>query len=333
LYLARTEHKGRFTYSLRESYPAAGCLQSREIYKLGPDPGRFVKYPGGNAYYFDEDLVDALEKQGVEDVDNRLDDLLLDFIKPEIRKIIGHFSNRHRSRAEAAANHTPTRYHPFDKRRLLFLKSGTVDQGPIDRLPGKFFRSLSAKSRDELEQSFLQAERALKPEDRKLYTYVVFDLQQHFSSPLAKRFPAAMDGDQLDAYFIKAVCELNDDRGFWHGHPRTEGLPAYLVRYVIMYFDNPFPAEDPMAAWIRDFMRSRRDFRFPDQPGPAMSLTAAAQALGLAAGDLQRMTPTALTRHYRKMAIKLHPDQGGDHDRFIQITEAYQSALQRLRKK
>jgi hypothetical protein len=32
------------------------------------------------------------------------------------------------------------------------------------------------------------------------------------------------------------------------------------------------------------------------------------------------------------MAIKLHPDQGGEADKFIRITEAYQAALHRLKK-
>ena len=100
-----------------------------------------------------------------------------------------------------------------------------------------------------------------------------------------------------------------------------------------MYFDNPFPEEDFRAAYVREFMRSRREFRFPGTPLPAMRLSAAAQALNLPPEKLKKMTAPALTRHYRKMAIKLHPDQGGDHDKFIQITEAYQAALHRLKRK
>ena len=88
-----------------------------------------------------------------------------------------------------------------------------------------------------------------------------------------------------------------------------------------------------MGAYVRDFMRSRRGFRFPDKPAPAMRVTAAAQALDLKPEQLKQMSAAALTRHYRKMAIKLHPDQGGDHDKFIQITEAYQAALHKLKKK
>lgn len=333
MYLARTYKNTSSVYSLRESYPAEGTLQSREIFRLGTDPGQFIKYPGGNAYYFDERLVEALEKQEVTDVDSCLDGLLWDFLKPEIRKIVGHFNNRSRSRPKTPSKRPAAGYHLFDKRRILFLKSGALDQGPIGRLPGKLFRILDHKSRDEIEQYFLAAERVLKPEDLKIYTYVIFDLQSHFTSPLAKRFPSAMGGEKLDTHFVKAACRLNDDRSFWRGLPLGKGLSEYLIRYIVMYFDNPFPEEDFRAAYVRDFMRNRRGFRFPDKPAPAMSAAAAAQVLGLAPENLKKMSAATLTRHYRKMAIKLHPDQGGDADKFIQITEAYQAALHKLKKK
>jgi len=333
LYLARTDRDAASTYSLRESYLADGTLHSREIFELGKDPGRFIKYPGGNAYYFDELLVEALENHGVTDIDNWLDDLLWNFLKPEIRQIIDHFSHSRRSREKAPGTNLPTECHLFDKRRILFLKTGALDQGHIGRLPQKLFRILDHKSRDEIEQYFLAAERILKPAELKLYTYVIFDLQKNFTSSLAKRFPSAMDGEELDTHFVNAACRLKDDRGFWKGLPLGKGLNAYLIRYIVMYFDNHFPEEDFRAAYVRDFMRSRRGFRFPDKPLSAMGVADAARALGLTPDQLKKMSPAALTRHYRKMAIKRHPDQGGDHDKFIQITEAYQAALHQLKKK
>ncbi len=333
MYLARTDKDATPTYSLRESYLADGTLHSRELFKLGKDPGRFIKYPGGNAYYFDELLVEVLEKQGVTDIDSCLDDLLWNFLKPEIRRIIDHFSHSRRSREKAPVKSPPAACHLFDKRRILFLKSGAPDQGHIGRLPRKLFRILDHKSRDEIEQYFLAAERILKPAELKLYTYIIFDLQRNFTSPLAKRFPSAMDGEKLDIHFVKAACRLKEDHSFWKGLPLGKGLSEYLIRYIVMYFDNHFPEEDFTAAYVRDFMGSRRGFRFPDQPVPAMGVAAAARALGLTPEQLKKMSPAVLTRHYRKMAIKLHPDQGGDHDKFIQITEAYQAALHKLKKK
>ncbi|MCP3954385.1 MAG: J domain-containing protein [Desulfobacterales bacterium] len=332
MYLARTVKNASTTYSLRESYQDTGALQSREIFKLGTDPSQFINYPGGNAYYFDDLLVETLKKYGVTDIDSRLDDLLWDFLKPEIRKTIGHFSHARRSPPQASLKAPPAAHHLFDKRRVLFLKSGTLDQGPVGRLPGKLFRVLDHKSRDEIEQYFLAAEHVLKPAELKIYTYVIFDLQKHFTSPLAKRFPSAMGGEKLDSHFVKAACRLNDDRSFWRGLPLSEGLNEYLSRYIVMYFDNHFPEEDFRAGYVRDFMHSRRGFRFPEKPAPVMSLADASQVLGLSPEQLTNMSKTLLTRHYRKMAIERHPDQGGDHDKFIQITEAYQAALNRIKK-
>jgi DnaJ-class molecular chaperone len=39
------------------------------------------------------------------------------------------------------------------------------------------------------------------------------------------------------------------------------------------------------------------------------------------------MTKRGLTRLYRRMAKKLHPDKGGEHEKFIQLSEAYQELL------
>ena len=332
MYLARTYRRNTAAYSIRQSYPADGFLQSREIYQLGPDPGVYIKYPGGNAYYFDERLVEALDNQGVADVDSRLDDLLWEFLKPEIRRKVSHFSRRRRPRRRADLKNAPAVYHLFDKRRVLFLKSGRLDQGAIGRLPDKLFRVLDHKSRDEIEQHFLAAERVLRPAERKFYTYVIFDLQKHFASPLAKNFPSAMGGEKLDSHFIDAVCRLDDDRSFWRGLPGGRGFNEYLARYVAMYFDNDFPEENFTAAYVRDFMRRHRGFRFPDRPpAPAMSLEAAARELGLSPAALKTVSPAALTKHYRKMAIQHHPDQGGDPEKFIRITEAYQAALHKLK--
>jgi hypothetical protein len=333
LYLAKTDTKGTSTYYIRESYLADGYLQSRGLIELGADPGKFIRYPGGNAYYFDEKLIEALEKQGVADAGNRLDDLLWEFLKPEIRNALDHFCRPRGSRRKTVSKSLPAVYHLFDKRRVLFLKSGSIDQGPIGRLPRKLFKVLENKSRDEIEQHFLSAEHILKPDELKIYTYVIFDLQKHFTSPLARKFPSAMNSMEMDTHFIEAVCRLNEDSNFWRGLPPGKGLNEYIVRFVVMYFDNPFPGENFMAAYVRDFMRSRRGFRFPDRVGHAMSIKEAGGALGLSPEQVKKMTRRDLTRHYRKMAIKLHPDQGGDHAKFIKITEAYQVALKKIGKK
>ncbi len=138
----------------------------------------------------------------MEDAGNRLDDLLWKFLKPEIRKILGHFSQTRGTQRKTSAKSLPAIYHLFDQRRVLFLKSGSLDQGAISRLPRKLFRILRNKSRDEIEQHFLSAERVLQPDELKTYTYVIFNLQKHFTASLAKKFPSAMNVTKMDTHFI-----------------------------------------------------------------------------------------------------------------------------------
>ncbi len=327
MYLARTDSKGTSNFTLRESFRDTGTLQYRDLFTLGPDPSRFIRYPGGNAYYFDESLIEALEAQGVADAEECLDDLLWRFLKPELQRILRHFRHSGKVPRKPAPEEPATIYHLFDRRRILFLKTGTLDQGRVGRLPGKLFRVLSDKSRDEIEQHFLAAEQVLKPHEFKTYAYVIFDLATHFTSPLARRFPAAMDEIKMDLQFIKAICRLHADRDFWGGLSLEKGLPAYLVRYVVMYFDNAFPDADLSSTYVQDFMRSRRRFRFPDKARPVMNMADASRILGLSPDQARKMSRRELTRYYRKMALKLHPDQGGDPDQFINITEAFQAAL------
>jgi curved DNA-binding protein CbpA len=40
------------------------------------------------------------------------------------------------------------------------------------------------------------------------------------------------------------------------------------------------------------------------------------------------MTGAQLNRLYRKKAMQLHPDRGGDHDLFIELTAVYESLRQ-----
>ena len=50
MYLARRRVAGRAHYSLRETYRSGGDLLFREGFDLGPEPARFIVYPGGNAF-------------------------------------------------------------------------------------------------------------------------------------------------------------------------------------------------------------------------------------------------------------------------------------------
>jgi hypothetical protein len=66
MYLAQHIKNGQICFSIRESYPDGGLLKSRDLVELGSRPDKFIIYPGGNAYYFHEDIYEALSKKGVE---------------------------------------------------------------------------------------------------------------------------------------------------------------------------------------------------------------------------------------------------------------------------
>jgi hypothetical protein len=51
LYLAQKQIKGQTCYFIRESYSTEEYFLSRDLIDLGPEPGRFIIYPGGNSFY------------------------------------------------------------------------------------------------------------------------------------------------------------------------------------------------------------------------------------------------------------------------------------------
>jgi hypothetical protein len=58
VYLAHlpTDH-----YVLRESHRDGDLLRSRDLFDLGPDPGQFIVYPGGNSFYVSEEVESWFE--------------------------------------------------------------------------------------------------------------------------------------------------------------------------------------------------------------------------------------------------------------------------------
>jgi hypothetical protein len=102
-------------------------------------------------------------------------------------------------------------------------------------------------------------------------------------------------------------------------------LHEYLVRYAIMFFDFDYEPRSFMEDYIRRFIDSRRDYR----PPPTRSVTSgeASSLFNVSKDSLDNMGRSDLARLYRRRAQKLHPDKGGDHDRFVKLTEAYHSLL------
>ncbi len=327
MYLAAVREKTWYRFELRESYWDGTCYRSRHLVDLGPDPGEHIVYPGGRAYYIDPDLEEQVCEQGGHPYPDELDDLLWPFVDQDVRHAVDSFRRRTPPHRRTVPDEARRPVHLFDKRRLHFLRFGRMDQGAIGRVPAKVFRPVRDRSRDEIEQYFLQAERILKPHERKAYVYVSFDLQRFFSQLCAKTMPQALDQEAVDRFFEQELCRLNRDPSFWAGMPMREHLQGYLVRYLIMYFDLDYGHSDFLANLYAQFRNAHRRHRWP-APRPGISLAAAGAILGVGEARLRAMTRRDLSRLFRRKAMEMHPDQGGRQQDFVRLSEAYKAVME-----
>ncbi|MBI4794195.1 MAG: J domain-containing protein [Deltaproteobacteria bacterium] len=330
LYLARSIHGDSFRYSLRQSCPAEGenFLRHREIFDLGHDPARFLVYPSGNTFHVRDDLVEAIAGLVEGEAADLLEEILWPFVRKDIREKVAPFRERARSRAltkvTAAEQEAIDReLHLFDRRRLHYLWYGAIDQSGLYRMPAKLCRKLLGKSRDEKEQYFISREMVLYADQVKEYLFTVFNLQHYFTESYARILPQALNQERLDAFFLDELCSLNEDRIFWQGMEPAAGLQPYLVRYLILFFDYDFNEADALNDYIRQFMDSHRQFRFPQRKS-TMSMEEASGIFDESAEHLAKLSKRELTKLFRKKAKELHPDTGGDHEKFVRLKEAFE---------
>jgi hypothetical protein len=335
VYLAAIKINGQIHYFIRESFRQGEHILSRDLFDLGPDPSRYIIYPGGNAFYIDEAIEDRLTELGTDGIQDELEDIFWRFVRPDIRRVLEPFRRRQdRQRASRRKKVTTEKIevplHIFDKRRLHFLKVGFTDQRYIERMPQKLFRILFNKSRDELEQRFIDMEAALAPREYKTYTFTIFNLQQFFYESYAGNHPEMLGQEQVDAHFIEQICRLNSDRKFWAGIKTGKRLHDYLVRYVLMHFDYDYAPGSFLEDYLRQFINNRRDYR-PPFKSEVQTLKKASAIFGETNAALKKMSRRELARLYRRKAQKLHPDKGGDHEKFVGLTEAYHELLRMKR--
>ena len=328
MYLARLPDKNNgCRYMIRQSYTDGPCYRSRDLFDLGDDPSRFIIYPGGNGFYIDTAVEDAIVENGVPVSQDDLEPIFLPFLDPYIRRVIDGFDRKRHSRSLSDTCTPADAIHLFDRYRLHYLKLGRVDPRGLGCVPDRFYASLQQKSRDEIEYDFIAAERILKPEEMAHYTFQIFDLQRYFSEHFAHSHPEALDPDRMDRFFIKTLCELNGDESFWMGMDEAASLQPHLARYAVMYFDNCFPTRDPFRDFLRDFMNRHRIHEPPESV--QISLAESARLFGVTADTLKKMDCRALTRQYRKLALRHHPDKGGDPETFVKLSAAYDNLLKR----
>ena len=337
MYLASKKLNGQPHYFIRESYQQGDVFLNRDLIDLGPDPGRYIVYPGGNAFYIDGVIEDRLIELGAGKNLHEMEDIFWRFVHPEIRRVLEPFrsrEDRHRAsrRKDVPEVENIRPLHIFDKRRTHYLKFGQTDQRNIGKMPPKLFRGLHNKSRDEIEHGFMDMEAALSPREYKTYTYTIFDVQQFFYESFAKSQPQLLSQNEVDAHFIEQVCRLNRDPSFWAGMKIAKRLHEYLVRYVVMHFDHDYAPGSFTDDYLRQFLHSHRDYR-PPFKSKAAGLEEAGTIMGVSGAKIKRMSRRDLVRLYRRKAQELHPDKGGDHEMFVKLTEVYHELLRTKKQK
>ncbi len=336
MYLKQHNTEEGFEYSVYESYYDVDCWKHHKLIDLGPDPRVFIEYPGGNSFYFDEELEAELKSSAKYFRYDDFEELFIPFLDPHIRRIVERFSSTNVASKQAC---TPEEIlirqealHPFDKRRLHYLRFGRVDIGDLDGRPWKFLNSLLDKSRDEIENIMEEMERELPPDELRPYLYTALNLQTHFGHLLTRYQPAALDPEKVDQCFLDDLCKLNQDQHFFKGvvHDKSDKLHAYLTRYLILYFDNAF---DPGLLWEEyagDFMWRHSFYRAYTRSGRfSVGEKEALSCLQISPEDFKGMDRTELTRCFRRLAKETHPDAGGNNEAFVEMKAAYECLLRR----
>ena len=335
MYLASQRKGAAIQYYLRESYSQGERTAYRELFDLGNNPANFIVYPGGNSFYFDQDLVDTLQKKGVTETDRKLEEIFMPFLKPHIQRIIGQmtkFNPKKRAFSKKAFDKLQADLHLFDRRRLHYLRFGRVDSLKVLMYPHKFLRVLLEKSRDEIEYYFRDMENNLRIREKKNYLFHSLDLSSHFPGEISRLFPQSLDQDELDEVFISQICYLNQDRKFLDIHPdREDGsgiLSDYLIHYVIMWFDYEFGQKSLENHLFDEFIRSRRQYRPPTPPPEQrLDLDKALKIFELTREEWQTRNSEELKRIYRRKAMDCHPDQGGCQEDFVELKQAYETLI------
>jgi DnaJ-like protein len=334
LYLSRSVLTRPISYSLRLSYwdSAKNIFRTTELIDLGYEPEAFLHYPNDTCFHLDTDLVYRIEKLCGRDMEPELERLLWPFVDPSVQRKMEHFFSRGNNKTYfkpagklLSFNGRPA--HSFDKRRLHFLRFGSTDQGRIFRMPGRLEAKLLNRSRDELEQYFLEEEaRLLREHELKSYLYAALNLQKHFTESFARSIPQALAPEKIDDAFLDEFCLLNDDHDFWQERKDFTRLPDYLIRYLILFFDSSFPRRATNFEQAQEFMDDHRQFKWPERK-LNVSKDEISALFGESEETLRNADKKEITRLYRQKAKSMHPDTGGDHEEFVRLTEAYEELL------
>lgn len=335
MYLAKLQNGSKISYQIRQSYQTEEQTEEqsfnyRIVFELGPNPNRLITIIEDHIILFDDDLTEAVSTYTTGEVETILEQLLWDFLPKETRRRLSFFQTRSKQQpcplTEDDKKAIARQVHIFDRRRLYYLRYGAVDQSRLSRLHEKSCRPLLNQSRDEREYFFTVEEKVLQPGNYLQYVYAIFNLQKYFSESFAPWLPESLAKDEMAEHFLKELCRLNRDRRFWQEEKPTDSLHAHLIRYLIMFFDYTPAARSFFDDFARQFMGDHRKFRWPERKSNH-SPEKISEIFTVPHEELSGMTREQLNRLYRQKAMQLHPDLGGDHDLFIELTEAYNELL------
>lgn len=313
MYVAVLRERGRLRFELRRTVPVAGGLGHEILWDLGADPWRLVHF-GRFGMSYAEELLEALGDADMDALDRAFEPFAPQgYSFPADRGRVWRRTVLTRSQEDEIRA-----LHPFDRRRMAFLRSGEVNLSRIDEVNPKMFRGLVGKGRDELEQLFLRMERSMPQAEARGYVHAILNLQRHFADLTARTMPEALDPGRLDEAFMHEFCAILGDPAFGFGLP--SGPEAYLRRYACMHFDAEFPATDGFRRILEDFMN---DFRRP-QPRPRpVEPERVRELFGMTMAEIRKLSKREFARVFRKKAMSMHPDKGGDHDAFVELLETY----------
>ncbi len=302
-------------YELRRTVPVDGGLGFETLADLGRDPGRMVQF-GRFGISYAEELLECLAPLNL-DMD-ALDEAFGPFAPSGFKDRAARGGTWKRTVPTRAQQDALRALHPFDRRRMAYLRSGEVNLSRIDEVSPKLFSRLLGKSRDELEQLFLRMERSLPGDEARHYVHASLNLQRHFANLTARTLPEAQDQKQLDEAFMHEFCRLHEDPAFGFGLPG--GVHVYLRRYAYMHFDFDFATADGFQRIFQDFMNDFRRHRSRPKP---VAPERVRELFGLGMAEIRSMTRREFARVFRKKAMDMHPDKGGDHDAFVELLDTY----------
>ncbi len=326
MYLARTLTKnGEWNFFIRQSYQdEQGIWRSRELFDLGVEPSKYIHYLGKSGYYFDEVILEELSKKGVKCSQDDLEDIFWLFLDPDIKRIIEDFGSRsrrkknHKRLTRAERKKLFKKLHPFDKRRICFLRLGQINMDDLIEQPLACYRVLLFKSRDEIEQMINQMEGRLRPWERRGYLYAIFNIPSYFGYKMTRFVPDAQPLKDIDRFFLDSICQLNRDPEFFLGIDdwRKDILHPYLQTYLFMYFD-----------WA--FRSAGANPKYGITKPKGKTIKKYLKMMGLSLEEYEDMSAEELSRYFKQQALKKHPDHGGSHEEFIRLQNAYEVLLKR----